>query len=389
MRLRTLCAPILALGLIAPLARGAQSPTSPEKLKNAALEYWPLFAAMEALPEADMKIIEDWRHVPLDEKAVGLISTDGQYRTSFQYLHTGAQAASCDWGLDFSQGPYLLLRYLNYGNRLGRRGCLRIRYDLQQKHPAAAVEDTRDVLMLARNLAHDPLIIVRLVRFGIEREAIDAIAMGVDRLDAESLKQLSAMLDGLPPAATEADALEFESQVIPKWAIGKIAAAGAHPDWQTIFGFMQASEEKGVPGESADAAVKAAGGTPEGVTKALRDLLAYYEQAEKLVSTPASQDEFRPKAEALRHRFDSNPFAKSILPNLPAAHDAEVAAESRIVLLKAAIAVVQRGPDAVKDFQDPVNHQPIAYQKTDDRFQLVSKVLYRNEPVILTVGQGK
>ena len=363
--------------------------TSPEKPKNAALEYWPLFAVMEAMPEADVKIIEDWRHVPLDEKAVGLISTDGQYRTSFQYLHTGAQAVDCDWGLDFSQGPFLLLRYLNYGNRLGRRGCLRIRYDLQQKHSAAAVEDTRDVLMLARNLAHDPLIIVRLVRFGIEREAIDAIGMGLDRLDAESLKQLTTMLDGLPPTATEADALKLESQVIPDWAIGKITAAGAHPDWVSILGFISGAEGNPPGAEPLDTLIKSAGGTPDGVLSALRNLLPYYDEAEKLVARPATQDEFRQKADALRHRFDANPFAKGILPNLPAAHDAEVAAETRIVLLKAAVAVVQRGPDAVKDFQDPVNHQPITYKKTGDGFQLVSKVLHRNEPVTLTVGQGK
>jgi hypothetical protein len=125
------------------------------------------------------------------------------------------------------------------------------------------------------------------------------------------------------------------------------------------------------------------------VTATLRNLLTYYDEAEKLVATPANQDEFRQKAEALRHRFDANPLAKVILPNLTAAHDAEVAAETRIVLLKAAIAVAERGPDAVKPLVDPVNHQPITYEKTSDGFQLISKILHRNEPVTLTVGNGK
>ena len=121
----------------------------------------------------------------------------------------------------------------------------------------------------------------------------------------------------------------------------------------------------------------------------VKDLLPYYDEAEKISATAMTQDEFRQKAEALRHRFDANPLAKWMLPNWVNYHDNEVAAATRIFLLKAAIAVAESGPDAVKGLVDPVNHQPIAYEKQASGFQLKSKVMLRSEPVTLTVGGAK
>jgi hypothetical protein len=391
MTLKMFCAPILALSVFVQLARAQQADIYFKKPANAALVYWPAFWQMETMPESDVKIIDNWRDTPLDDHTIFLIDGNDhpQYLTSFGRLHAGALAPTCDWGLDLTRGPYVLLPHFNPGKRFSLRGCLRIRYDLHQKHWAAAVEDTRDVLMFAQNLAAEPIMISRMVRFGIEQDAVTAISMGLDRLDADALKQLSAMLDALPAGPTESDSIKLEAQIIPGWAIGKIADAGAHPDWQTIFGFLRVSEGKPAGGDAVNAAVKAAGGTPESVTAAIRSLLAYYDEAEKLVALPLTQDEFRQKAEELRHRFDTNPFAEGILPTLPAAHDSTVAAATRLILLKAAIAVVQKGPDAAKAFQDPVNHQPFAYEKQPAGFRLISKVTYRNEPVTLTVGDLK
>ena len=390
MKLQTLCAPIVALAVAAPLARSQPAPTSPGPT-NAALLYWPALMTMQSWPESDIKIVRDWQHVPIDEKAKSLIEpgTGGLMRNSFDQLHAAAQVHGCDWGLDLSQGPYLLLPHLNAGKLLSQRECLRIRYDLEQKNGAAAASDTIDVLALARNLAHEPIMISRLVQYSIERDAITAIASGLDKMDADWLKRFESGLDQLPPSATDAASLKLESEITPQWAIGKVLAAGAHPDWHAIFGFMQISEGKPAEGDSIDAAVKAAGSTPEGVIASLRELQVFYDEASKLASTPATPSEFHQKAEALRKRYDANLFAKAMLPNLSAAHDATVAADTRMLLLKAAIAVVQRGPDAAKEFKDPVDHQPIAYQREASGFKLVSKVIARNEPVTLTVGELK
>jgi hypothetical protein len=388
--LRRLCAPIAALGILAVTALADQPDTALHPPTNAALLYWPAFAATEMLTENQIKIIRNWRDVPLDDKSIWLVTADNRpYRTSFQHLHAGSLAPGCDWGLDFSQGPYLLLPYLNYGKDLSQRGCLSVRYELHQNHGHAAVEATRDVLVLARNMAHDPIIVAELLRYGIEKDAIEAISMGLDKLDAKSLAELASMINTLPPTATETDSIRLEAQVIPGWAIGKVTSAGEHPDFQAIFGFMKASEAKGTGDESVEDAVKSAGGSPTGVLASLRKLLTYYDEAEKLVAARLTQDEFRPKAEELRHRFDGVPFAKAILPALPRAHDATVAADTRLTLLNVAIAAVQNGPEAVKAFTDRVNHQPIAYEKLATGFRLTSKVMERGEAVTLTIGGAK
>jgi hypothetical protein len=62
-------------------------------------------------------------------------------------------------------------------------------------------------------------------------------------------------------------------------------------------------------------------------------------------------------------------------------------AQTQMALFKAALAVVQGGPDKLKDIQDPFGEGPFAYQPLDRGFELKSKLLYHNEkPVTLTVG---
>jgi hypothetical protein len=60
-----------------------------------------------------------------------------------------------------------------------------------------------------------------------------------------------------------------------------------------------------------------------------------------------------------------------------------------MVLFQAALAVVQGGPDKLKDIKDPFGDGPFEYRTLDKGFELKSKLLYQDKPVTLTVGQGK
>ena len=62
-------------------------------------------------------------------------------------------------------------------------------------------------------------------------------------------------------------------------------------------------------------------------------------------------------------RFDGNPFAKPMLPAFAVSDDAAASAAARLTLPRAAIAVIQNGPDAIKPFTDPVNRQPLEYTR--------------------------
>ena len=60
-----------------------------------------------------------------------------------------------------------------------------------------------------------------------------------------------------------------------------------------------------------------------------------------------------------------------------------------MALFKAAIAVVQGGPDKLKDIKDPFGDGPFEYRALDKGFELKSKLLFKGQPVTLTVGKGK
>ena len=57
-------------------------------------------------------------------------------------------------------------------------------------------------------------------------------------------------------------------------------------------------------------------------------------------------------------------------------------------MLEAAMAVVQGGPDKLKDIKDPFGDGPFEYRALDEGFELKSKLTFNAQPVSLTVGRG-
>jgi hypothetical protein len=63
--------------------------------------------------------------------------------------------------------------------------------------------------------------------------------------------------------------------------------------------------------------------------------------------------------------------------------------QAQMAILKAALAVVQGGPEKVKEFRDPFGDGSFEYRRLDTGFELKSKLLFKDQPVTLTVGAGK
>jgi len=377
------CGYLIAFTLIARNAVAEPAEAPPAASPNAALRYWPAFDLMPR-SEADLATIGDWQHAKLDESTVKLLERG---RQSLNYLHAGATMPRCDWGLDLGQGPYVLLPHLARSRDLARLACLRIRYEFQQHQPAAAVEDACDVLACARHTGHDAILISMLVQYSMERMALEALASGLDTLDSTAMKHLTDRLDHLPASSTLADAVRTEREIDVEWAIAQVRAGGEKPDWPRIFSFVTLAEGANA-GTSVDALIKSAGGTPDAVIRDLEGLVPYHDEVANLLKTPLSQQEFRRKTDEARRRVDGNPFAKPMLPAFTIAYDAAASAEARRTLLRAAIAVIERGPEAIKTFVDPVNRQPLEYTKRAEGFELTSKAVYRDLPVTLDVGSG-
>jgi len=227
-----------------------------------------------------------------------------------------------------------------------------------------------------------------LVCFANERDATDALCTGLNSFDPDSLTRLITRLDNLPPMPTLSDSLKLERAMTVEWSIKKVRSAGPNPNWHDTLGFLGIREGK--PDLNAvDQLVKEAGGTPDSIAAKIEALLPFYQEAAKLDSSHLTQAEFNKQAQQLTSKYASNPFSSPILPQLEGIHNAVIAAQTRMTLLRAAIAVTQNGPDAVKQFTDPSDHQPITYQPKSNGFELTSKLIYHNQPLTLTVGQLK
>jgi hypothetical protein len=63
--------------------------------------------------------------------------------------------------------------------------------------------------------------------------------------------------------------------------------------------------------------------------------------------------------------------------------------QAQATMFKAALAVVQGGPDTLKDRIDPFGDGPFEYQVLENGFELKSKLRYQEQPVTLTIGRKK
>ena len=58
-----------------------------------------------------------------------------------------------------------------------------------------------------------------------------------------------------------------------------------------------------------------------------------------------------------------------------------------MAMLLASVAVVESGPEALKDIKDPFGDGPFEHRALDKGFELQSKLTYEGKPVTLTIGQ--
>ena len=186
----------------------------------------------------------------------------------------------------------------------------------------------------------------------------------------------------LPAGATLQQVVLKEKQVFLMSAIQRLKEAEQHQagSWKDIWkaGFDQPENRSLVQ------PVK----TFEQAVKWLENMLPFYDQLAKMTTLPwkefdAQYPEFAKEAKAV------NPLADQILPLNDFMLATERRTQTRMALFNAALAVVQGGPDKLKDIKDPFADGPFEYRALDKGFELKSKLLFNGQPVSLTVGNGK
>jgi hypothetical protein len=345
---------------------------------NAALQYWQAFAQMPALDKPQEKLLEDWNKVPLDAAAQKLIAAS---RQSLMFLRRAAKLPNCDWGLDYNDGISLMLPHIAKAKTLALLAALDARNEFEQGHWGAGREDATAIMTLARHVGRDPILICAVVRYRIEGYAIDLIAPYLPELKA-NLSKAAAAYEALPAAATLPQGVIAEKKYMAEWLVGKLRETEQRRpgSWRDLW--------KGVLDETVIPEGVKRVGSFERAVKMTEDLLPVYDELAKLVAAPAGEfdrryPEFLQRAEAI------NPMARVLLPAMKNVVAAERRTQARWAMLFAAVAVIQDGPDKLKDIKDPFGTGPFDYRALDQGFELRSKLIDRDQPVTLTVGRAK
>jgi hypothetical protein len=374
---------LLSLTLQSPFSAAARAADSEQESQdNAAMKYWQAFALLPSLDKDQEALLEDCNQVPLDAAALKLIDKSQQSR---QFLYRGTKLPRCDWSLDYKDGIFLVMPYLPKSRTLARLVALHARHEFEQGHWEGGWEDVTALLKLAHHLELEPLAVQHLVGFSIETVAIKAAVPYLPQLKAILPKAASAVVDALPGEPTPSQLVLKEKQIAAVWLIQALQEAEQrkegswHEVWKNVFG---APQEGGGSQDLVNAAT-----TFEQAIKMLEDLLPCYDELAKLTTLPwrefdAQYPEFAKQVKA------ANPLA-SILISMDHAMASIRRNHAQRELFKAALAVVQSGPDKLKGFQDPYGDGPFEYRALDQGFELKSKLLVKGQHFALTAGNRK
>ena len=378
MRPRFPIALVVGLVLLAPAA--AQPPAGKADAGNAAMKYWQAFGLLPTMTKEQEKIVHEWDKAPLDAAALKLIEQAGN---SLEYLHRGARLSHCDWALDYEDGINLLIPHLSKARTLAQLAALRARHKFAQGQTKVGLDDVTALFKLARHVEADPLMIDQLVGFAIEGMAIQSAAPYLPDTKT-GLPELAATLDRLPAGPTFTQMLQIEKRTSADWLIRELRAAEKNKagSWQDVWKqLLGGPSEAGAPAPKVPAAK-----TLDEAVKMLEDLPPLYEEVAKLTELPWA--EFNPRyATFIEKAQAANPAAAAIFPAMNHVVAAKRRADARMALFRAAVAIVQGGPDKVKETKDPFGDGPFGYTARDNGFELTSKLTFKEQPVTLVVGK--
>jgi hypothetical protein len=339
---------------------------------------------MPVLDSEEEKLLHEANKSALESDVAKLLKKS---EMSLQYLRRGARIEHCDWSLDYDQGIFLPLPYAPKSRTLSRLAALDARHEFKQGHWKAAWEDVIAQLKLARHVETDPIAILQLLGCAIETTAIETAAPYLPELKPVLPEPALGSLEALPGRPTMGQMLLKEKEVGPIWLIHAIKEAEqAKPgSWQEVWKRALGPAIEGPKGEF-EALVQSAKTYDEAIKK-LEDILPLYDELANLVALPWNEFEAK-HAEFDKRSKAANILAGFFVPAIDRLVATERRTEAQMALFKAALGVIAGGLDKLKDFKDPFGDGPFQYRALEKGFELKSKLLFKGQPVSLTVGGG-
>jgi len=365
---------LLGLAINSSLAQVPDGRT--ELAANAALQYWQAFSQLPTLDKDQEKLVSELQTVSIDDPAVNKLLTASQQ--SLMFLHRGAQLKKCDWGLDYNDGISMLMPHLSKSRELARLAALDARRAFENGNWKAGRRDLTSMMVLARHSSRDPVMIGLLVRLAIEGVAIDTFAPYVSQLKT-SHSEAVAMFEAMPPAVTLPQSILFEKKWMGGWITPKLRQEeqrqkGAGLElWKKFFD------------ENAPESIKNVA-TLDEVIKLVEDGMPIYDALARLAALP--NDQFDAQYPPFKQKVKAeHPLASLLLPAIDQIRSKEQRAQARMSMMLAGIAVVESGPEKLKDLKDPFGNGPFEYRQLGNAFELKSQLKFEGENVTLKIGR--
>jgi hypothetical protein len=237
------------------------------------------------------------------------------------------------------------------------------------------------MMVLARHVGRDPVMIGLLVRLNIEGLVVDTVAPYVSEIKA-SHSQALEMFAAMPPAVTLEQSILFEK----KWFAGWIAPKLREEEQRRKGAGMELWNQL-LSGPDTPATLKEIKTLDEAI-RLIEEMLPTYDEMAKMAALP--NDQFETQYPEFKQRIKAKyPLTALILPAIDQIRAKEQRQQARIAMLLAGIAVIESGPAKLSEVKDPFGTGPFEYRTLDKGFELKSKLQYEGQPVTLAIGQRK
>jgi hypothetical protein len=360
----------------------AQTPSA--KAPNAAVIYWQAFSALPSLTAEEQKTFGEATKInsgPLSESAQQLLS---RFSTSFRELHRARSVTPCDWQLDETAGPLLLLPHLQKARELSRAACMRARLRFANQQTDDALTELLAVLKLAHDCGSSPIIISFLVDVAIEKEATDVLAAHLPQLKPEQLERLTTELKALPATATVTDCIRTENQMFSGWLERRLIEeqkklTDPQAGWKLLVSLrselgtdfpLKPNQNNPTEVEAFELLKKA---TMADVFASLKNLREDYDELVRISTLPAkaqheAMTQWEEALEALRTRGNRESmlrfFSHSLMPAIGKVLERSKQHKVRRELVDLAIQVQRHGKERIQP------DSGVEYHKTETGFEL-------------------
>lgn len=367
---------------------------------NPALVYYRAFlVATEPMSDADRDYLASKQAAEqrLPERFGGIVAgSDPQFSLLRQAAHA---TVVCDWGIDLSPGPNILLPHLGRAKAVAQVAQLRARWALQHGRPEEAQDDLLAAFVLGRNVASDNFLIGALVQCIIEDLVYGTVAQHFGEFPPETLEGLLAGFEAAPPRHTMAACIPGEKS-LGDWVLRKLLdlrQAYSNDDAKVMAGFRDCGYVSGMEsvGETNlwPRLVAASGGTSEGLLRLLREAEPLLTNVAELMALPPAEYEARAKQFSTEIRKSQNPFI-NVLGFLidqwqqRGFRPREFRIQAEHAMVQAAVAYRRQGMQALQNVRDPFGNGPFAYRRfvfrgLDRGFELKSAYAGADAPFLM------